>query len=160
MEDLKKKIAYLQGLMAGLEMDPATKEGKLFQGMLEVLDEMAETMDDLYINQDELEDYMESIDEDLYDLEDEYYLADEDFDEEFEEDIDDEFYDDEEDMDLVEVECPDCGDTLYFDANILDDDDYVEVTCPNCETVVFVNDDDYEITDEPGDDEGPGTDDI
>ncbi len=147
MEELKKKVAFLQGLMSGMDFDSASKEGRLFKGMLEVLEEMAEDLDDLWVGQNELEYYLESMDEDLSELEDELFLDEDDF-----EEVD---YDDVEDDDeaVIEVECPECGDVVYFEADVLDDDDYVEITCPHCETVVFINNGEYELYDPEEDDE-------
>lgn len=137
MSDLKSRVAYLQGLSAGLDLSADTKEGKLLSGIIQVLDEFADTVGDLEEAQVELEDYLESIDEDLYHLEDEIY----------------------EDGtaedgctcagEYLEVDCPRCGETVCFDSDIVEDEDIVEVTCPNCDEVVFVNDDSYHPADEP-----------
>jgi predicted RNA-binding Zn-ribbon protein involved in translation (DUF1610 family) len=129
MGELKAKVAYLQGLSAGLDFDKDSKEGKLLKGIIDVLDEFAETVGTLEQGQEQLEDYIESVDEDLYSLEDEYY----------------------QDCgcndDYLEVDCPKCGETVCFDSDILEDEDIVEVTCPNCDEVVFVNDDSYKQQD-------------
>ncbi|TEB06648.1 hypothetical protein Psch_00180 [Pelotomaculum schinkii] len=125
MGELKAKVAYLQGMSAGLDLSQNSKEGKLLKGIIEVLDEFAETVGGLEQGQEQLEDYIESIDEDLYHLEDDYY----------EDNTCNE-------GEYLEVDCPKCGETVCFDSDILEDDDIVEVTCPNCDEVVFVNDDD------------------
>ena len=77
--------------------------------------------------------YIEEIDDDLYRLEEEHH---------------DEDHDREED-EYIEVTCPECGEVVCFDAEIVDDDDIVEVTCPNCDAVVFVNDDEGELEEMP-----------
>ncbi|MFA4886279.1 MAG: CD1247 N-terminal domain-containing protein [Desulfotomaculaceae bacterium] len=134
MNDLKTRVAYLQGLSAGLDFTADSKEGKLLKGIIDVLDEFADSVGDLEEAQEQMEDYLENIDEDLYHLEDEIY---------------------EEDglntcaENYVEVDCPRCGETVCFDSEILEDDDIVEVTCPNCDEVVFVNDDEHQAADEP-----------
>lgn len=126
MNELKSRVAYLQGLSAGLELHADSKEGKLLNGIIQVLDEFAQTVHGLEEAQDQLEDYIETIDEDLYRLEDEIFVDEEgDFPE----------------GDYLEAECPRCGETVCFDSDILEDDDLIEVTCPNCDEVVFVNDD-------------------
>lgn len=132
MQDLVKKVSYLKGLMAGLDIQEESKEGRIFKAIVEVLDDMAEAIADIHANQVELENYVDSIDEDLFDLEDEVYEGDH----------------EEEEGDYVEVECPECHETVCFEADILDEDATVEVTCPNCDTVVFVNDDEYEPEEE------------
>ena len=39
--ELKEKVAYLKGLMEGMEYDVSTKEGKLMAAVVETLDAMA-----------------------------------------------------------------------------------------------------------------------
>lgn len=125
MEDLKARVAYLQGLAQG--MPPGdTGENKIIHGIIDVLGDFAETISSIESQHEELEDYVESIDEDLYTLEDQV--------------LDDESMDDDTDS-YMEVKCPNCGETVYFDSSILEDDDVVEVICPQCEEVVFINDD-------------------
>lgn len=136
MKDLKAKVAYLQGLSAGLDLNAQSKEGKLLSGIIEVLDEFADSVENLEEAQEQMEDYLESLDEDLYHLEDEIY----------EDGAVDHAGCGEE---YVEVDCPRCGETVCFDSDILEEDDIVEVTCPNCDEVVFVNDDSYQAADEP-----------
>lgn len=152
MKDLKKKVAYLQGLMAGMDLDPQSKETRLLREVVDVMEKMADAIHDLHEDYEELEEYLESIDEDLYDLEDEIY--DEDDDEDEDEDDDEDFDDEDDEGDYIEVECPKCHEIVCFDADILDDEDVVEVTCPNCETVVFVNEDEEETSLEDGDNKG------
>ncbi len=124
MKNIKEKIAYLQGLVQGLNIDEATKEGKVLTGIIDVLDEMADQLDDIETAQNDLEEYVESIDEDLYDLEGDI----------FGDDLDEE--------EMVEVECPNCREIVCFESDIVDDEDLIEVTCPNCDEVVYVNDQD------------------
>lgn len=134
MNDLKTRVAYLQGLSAGLELNAESKEGKLIKGIIEVLDDFADSVGSLEEAQEQMEDYLDSIDEDLYHLEDEIYEGD--------------------GLDAcgseyLEVDCPGCGETVCFDADIVEDDDVVEVTCPNCDEVVFINDENHQTADEP-----------
>lgn len=144
MRDLRNKIAYLQGLAEGLDLDTSTKEGRILTNIIEILDDMAFQLEELQDAQIELEDYVETIDEDLYDLEDDFYEVDEEDDDEYEfYDDDDEDYDDE--IDYIEVECPKCHDLVYFEDGLLDDDDIIEITCPNCEEIVFRTNDPVEI---------------
>ena len=39
--ELKEKVAYIKGMMEGMEFDTATKEGKLLAAVVDVLEEMA-----------------------------------------------------------------------------------------------------------------------
>ena len=125
MKDLQQKVAYLQGLTKGMELD--TKEGKIIGEILETMEELVEYVHFLREEQTDLEEYMESIDSDLADLEDEIY------------DFDDD------DEDFVEVTCPECGEVVCFEAAILYDDDLMEVVCPICDTVVFINGDEEDF---------------
>ncbi len=125
MKNTKEKIAYLQGLSKGLDVNESSREGKVLSGIISILDDLAEQIEDIEIAHEDLEDYVESIDEDLYDLEGDLYG---------DEDVIDE--------DMVEVVCPNCDETVCFEADIVDDEDLIEVTCPNCDEVVYVNDQD------------------
>lgn len=140
MNDLRARVAYLQGLANGLDIPADSKEGRLLNGIIDVLTDFAEEVTELQEAQEQLEDYVETLDEDLYNLEDEIY-------EEEEHccgagDIED--YDE-----YVEVDCPGCGETVMFESDILENEDTIEVTCPGCDEVVFINDDSYTSADEP-----------
>ena len=133
MKEILQKVAYLQGLADGLELEDS-KEGRLIKEMLTVLDAMTDYIGALDEQIEDMEDYLESLDSDLADVEEEVF----------------EF--DDEDDDMVDVECPNCHEQVCFDSSILYDDDLIEVTCPNCGAVVFVNDeeDEIELNDEEG----------
>ena len=130
VNELKSKVAYLQGLSSGARLSPETTEGKLLQAIIGVLDEFANSFDQLEKSHAELEDYLETVDQDLTALEEE-------------------FYGDDETDDYVEVECPKCGETVCFDPEVLEDDAVIEIICPNCDEVVFVNDENPQSADEP-----------
>ena len=134
MKDLKTRVAYLQGLSAGMDIAADSKEGRILNGIIEVLDEMAQSFGNLEEAQGQLEDYLESVDEDLFQLE---------------EDIYGEAAEEAEEGEYLEVECPRCGEVVCFDSELAADEDVVEVTCPNCDEVVFINDDNYQAADEP-----------
>ncbi|HEX3033399.1 MAG TPA: AraC family transcriptional regulator [Bacillota bacterium] len=140
--ELKERISYLQGLADGLDINADSKEGRLIREMLDVLDDMADTIVDLEARQEELEEYTETISEDLSDLEDEVY----------EECDDDECTCGHEDG-FIDVECPKCHEIVCFEEDILDDEEVAEVTCPNCGEVVFVNDGEFLEIDEDEDEE-------
>ena len=122
--ELKSKVAYLQGLSAGLSLNSG--EGKLIKGIIGVLDSFAGSVEELDKSCGHLKDYLESIDEDLSLLEDQFY------------DEEDELSDD---TDYIEVECPDCAEKVYVDPEILDDNEVFEIACPNCSKVVFISED-------------------
>lgn len=129
---ITEKVAYLKGLVAGMNLDKTTNEGKLFTSILDTLEDLALSMADA-------EERLDVLDEDLADVEDLIY---EDFDE------DDGFYDDEctgncdgcdgcddfdvDDGGVYEFECPNCHETVFFDESIFDDDEEFELECPAC----------------------------
>ena len=134
MKDLKARVAYLQGLSAGMNIETESKEGRILTNVIEVLDDFATTIKEMEEAHDQLENYLESIDEDLFHLEEDVYK---DTEENSEED------------EYLEVDCPRCGEVVCFESDVLEDEDTIEVTCPNCDEVVFVNDDTFQAADEP-----------
>ena len=105
----QEKVAYLKGLMAGLELEPDKKETKVLNAIADVLDDIID-----------IGDQVDGIDEDLTSLEDDFY----------DEEDDDE---DEEDDDFFEIKCPNCGEELYIDGDILDEG---ALECPKCGRVI------------------------
>ena len=101
--ELMEKVSYLKGLVDMAEFDPSSKETKVLNAMLEVLDEMAKTVQSLTEANAQMCDVIESIDEDLSQVEEDLY-GDEDEDEEDEDgDFDIEDDDEDDDGDLYEV---------------------------------------------------------
>lgn len=111
-----ENVAYLKGLAEGLDISEQSKEGKLLLAIVDVLEEMAESINDVESVCQEFDELIDVIDEDLGDLEDDFYGCDD----------DDE--DDDEDS-LYEVTCPQCNDTIFLDEDMLIDG---EIPCPNC----------------------------
>jgi len=137
---LKEKVAYLQGLTNGMDINSDTREGRLLINVVDVLEDIAEAVEGVRLQQNDLEQFVETIDEDLTVLEDEYY------------DIDIETvdahgaeYGDEDGIDFVEVECPSCHEMVHFEEELLLDDEGIEVSCPNCGGVVY--DSEFDIVD-------------
>ncbi len=139
MSELKEKIAYLQGLAEGIQLDKESKEGKLFNAVIDVLDEIAVAIDGVSNNQLEMQSYLEAIDEDLGDVEDDLY-GDEEFDYEGDDECDQNCCE-ECSCNYVEVACPNCHDLLQLDSCMLEDNDVTEITCPNCNEIIYVNED-------------------
>ena len=131
---LSERAAYIKGLAEGMELDTASKEGKVIAALIELCSDMAEELAALDEAVDTVHAYCEELDEDLGAVE-EYLLDDE---------IDCDCCDDEyecdgdccncdedcelADEDYFEVECPACGDTICFDGSI----DPEELICPAC----------------------------
>ncbi|MZP28471.1 AraC family transcriptional regulator [Heliobacterium undosum] len=129
MQKLRQRISYLQGLAEGMNVGASSREGRLLTEMLQVLGDMADTIDTLKAEQERLDEIVESMDDDLFQLEQDIYEDD----------------DDEDDEDIVEIACPSCQENVCFDAELLDDDDYLEVTCPSCRQVIFVQEGDEDM---------------
>ena len=111
---ISEKVAYLKGLMEGLNIDEQTNEGKLFTAIVDVLDEIALEIEDLTDEVMELGDGLDVVSDDLSDVEDIVY------------DDDD---DDDEEEECYATTCPECEEEIYFDDTVLEDG---ALLCPNC----------------------------
>ena len=152
--NLNEKMSYLQGLLAGLELDTSTKEGKAITQMAEVMSELVLYVDDLQSQVDELTELCDILDQDLGSVEDDFYDDDEfecsgdcdncDEDDWSDEDDDDfnDFDDDEDDDELYEITCPSCGDTILLDEGMLEEG---SINCPNCNELLEFDYDDLSI---------------
>ena len=110
---ISEKVAYLKGLMEGMNLNADSNEGKLFLAIADVFDEIALEVEDLTDEVMELGDGLDVISDDLGDVEDIVY------------DEDDE--DDEEEC--YATTCPECEEEIFFDDSVLEDG---KVECPNC----------------------------
>lgn len=126
MEEISKKVAYLKGLAEGLELSDATAEGKILIKIMDILEDMADEIEELSAASDDALDYIEELDEDLSLLEDDFY------------DDDDEYDDDDDDIEYYEIECPNCHETVCIDEDFLVDDED-ELRCPNCNEVISLD---------------------
>lgn len=70
---LTEKVAYLKGLMEGLDFQAETKEGKIIKLMADILEDMALEITDLQDDVDDINEYMEAVDEDLTNVEEELF---------------------------------------------------------------------------------------
>ena len=120
--EINEKVAYLKGLLEGMELDTTKKEGKLLAAIIDVLEDISLELLDLQEQADELMDGLDAVSDDLEDVEDVLFEEDEDEEEDYEEDLDD-------DEDCYATTCPTCEETIYFDESVLEDG---EVICPNC----------------------------
>ena len=120
-----ERAAYIRGLMEGLDLDPNAKETKLFNAIVDLLDDLCLSVEEMEDAYDELSGQVDEIDEDLGELEEDYYDLDdfndaEDEDDDWEEDDDDCYF---------EVTCPSCGDTIQLNGEMLEEG---SIECPNC----------------------------
>ena len=144
MENISKQIAYLRGLIDGLDYDDISKEGRIFGCILDVLDEIDASIDDLYDYQDEIAEQVDIIDEDLAAIESEFA-------DECDGDCDccggdcgD--YDDMDDLEYYELDCPSCGETICLDEDFFDTDD--DIVCPACGEHIELDLDEEDMEDE------------
>lgn len=138
---VNEKVAYIKGLMEGLDFKPDTSEKKILSLVVDLLADMCEADDSISDRMDNLEQYLSELDSDLGDVEE--LLCDSDNgDDDDVDDVDDDDIaapddgdseedddDDDDDSDIFEVECPNCGETVYFDSSLLDKK---EIRCPAC----------------------------
>ena len=114
---LAEKAAYLKGLMDGIKLDTEKDENRLLKAVVDLLQDMAVSIDDLEDNAIAVSDELDEIEENL-DAIDEFLM-----DEDDDEDDDDDYMDfDDDDYDFGD------GDEDYE----YDEDPVYEVTCPKC----------------------------
>ena len=113
---ITEKLAYVKGLVEGLELDKSKPEVKVLSALVELLDDVTLTVSDLEDAYDDLADQVDDIDEDLCLLEEDFY-EDENADDE---DQDGVFY---------EVTCPTCNETVCVSEPIILDGG---IECPSC----------------------------
>ena len=136
MSDLSKKAAYLKGLADGMKLSEKSDEGSIISKLLDVIDEMASELDDvsafcdsaaseLDVLEDTVKDMGLCIGE-LYDMNDDNgAIADTAPD-------DDSILDSYgEDDGLFEIHCPECGEDVIVDFDMLDEQN--NIICPNCQ---------------------------
>ena len=108
---ITEKVAYLKGLADGLAIDTEkSKEGKLISVIIDILEEMGMSIEDL----EEL----------LYEDDDD-------------EDEDDECCCGEDEDDFFEVECPNCQEPLVIDEDVLEAG---VIECPSCHSQFAISD--------------------
>ncbi len=129
-----ERASYIRGLMDGLELDPNAKETKVLNAIVELLDDLCLSVEELDNDLDELSEQVDEIDYDLGELEEDYYeLEDEDecgcgcgHHHHHGDDFDDAEF---------EVTCPSCGDTIQLNDEMLEEG---SIVCPGCgETLEF-----------------------
>ena len=122
---ISEKVAYLKGLAEGLNIDTdKSKEGKLINVMIGILEEIGLAIEDLEENSLALGEEIDVLSDDLADVE--AVVFDDEDEDDYDEDEEEEF-----DDDWFEVECPNCDEVLVVDEDALEEG-YIK--CPNCGT--------------------------
>lgn len=111
MSVLKEKVAYLKGMISGLNLEDGKDQSKILNAIIDSLDVFADEFQRLEEMQINIQEQVNIIDEDLGTLEDEIY------EEEYEEE-------------LIEAVCPHCEETVTFFEDEINEDD--EVECTKC----------------------------
>ncbi len=135
-----ERVAYLRGLLEGLNLNSEKSETKMFNAIMDILEELAEGQDDLASDIDLISAQLDEVDEDLGMVEELLYggcECDDDCDCDCGEDDDCDCgcgchsHDEpaEEEPEYYEVECPACHEVICVDEGILEEG---SVECPNC----------------------------
>ncbi len=114
---VSEKAAYLKGLMAGMKISETSDEGKLFTAIADLLEDLSLAVSDLEDETATMRDYIDELDTDLAEVETEVYGIDE----------CDCCCDEDE---IVELECPACGEEICIEEYELEDCEQLE--CPAC----------------------------
>ena len=139
-----EKVAYLKGLMEGMNIDRESNEGKLFSVIADILNDVALDIEELESDIFDLGEDVDAISDDLSDVED-YLFEDEDEDDYDDDDEDYEEYDEDEEPLFFEVTCPACENTITVDEDVVN---LGAIQCPNCgEMLEFEFDEDEEEDD-------------
>ena len=151
---LSEKASYIKGLCDGMELDTTTKEGKLLAALIDLVDDMAKTVEDHEEAIDEIDGAIDELIDYADELDDDLAAVEEFLDEECECDGDCENCDAcddcdlacdcegiEEDEEYYEVVCPSCGETVCFDCEL----DPENLLCPACgeKFGCIIEEDDY-----------------
>ncbi|MBQ3125291.1 MAG: hypothetical protein IJC09_07730 [Clostridia bacterium] len=141
MSNISNQVSYLKGLAEGMSISEKSDEGKLIAKLIDVLSDAADEIDALWARNDELEMRIDELDEEMYaaemdidaiydDIEGDADI--DDYDDYIDDEDDDDLFDmyDDEDDDLFEIMCPECGEDVVVDFDMLDEDN--NIVCPNC----------------------------
>lgn len=123
--NLNERVAFIKGLVEGLEIDAQSRENKVLLSVIELLDDLAVTVTDLENENERIWETIEGVDDDLADLEEDYYGYNEcdcdDHDCDCDCDCDDDFD--------YEVTCPICNEVICLTEDLLDKG---SIVCPKC----------------------------
>ncbi len=136
---LTERVSYLRGLIDGIKLDESSPESRIFSDIVELLDDMATSIESIDEKQNDISDELCETQEDLYDF---LYGVDDDDPEDFDEDEDEDY--------TEEFTCPNCGEILPVDEDLLDSEEEITIECPGCgEKVTISLEDDDEDPDCP-----------
>ena len=136
---VSEKVAYLKGMIDGMSFDADSKNGKLFHAISDILEDLAGDVLELRESSLEIAENVDALSDDLADVEDFVYGEDEGEDERSVPgcgnccggSMDEE---DEEEPVFFDVTCQSCGKTITVDEDVFD---LGTVQCPNCGEMMF-----------------------
>lgn len=120
--ETSESLGYLKGLMDGLDLDENSKEAKVFNAIVDVLENLTMDIEDMTEGLEIVGEEIDAVDEDLSALEE--YVYDDDCDCGC--DCCDE-------MEELAVECPSCGEEIIVDEETVMQGKF---ECPNCGEVL------------------------
>lgn len=124
MSKLTEKAAYIKGLADGMSIADKGEQGKVLSAMIGLIEEMAAELEDCSDAVDALGETVDAMSDDVSDLEEVVYELEDEEEEDYTED------------DFVEFECPHCGDTIYYDVDLVEAE--ADLICPSCNKPVIV----------------------
>lgn len=116
---ISEKAAYIKGLAEGMKIDENTNEGKITFALIGLLNDIAREIEAIDAELDDMADVVSDLEDNVYELEDEVYGEN--------------FGDYGDDDDLYEITCRKCDNTISVDMSMLEDG---SVACPNCGEVI------------------------
>jgi len=119
---ITEKVAYLKGLADGMELEKEkSKESKLLTAIIGVLEEVGFALEDLEEAAELLNEGLDAVSEDLEDVEEVLFSEDDDCGSGCSCGCDDD--------DFFEITCPNCGEELMIDEEIMEKG---QIVCPKC----------------------------
>ena len=152
--EITEKVAYLKGLMEGMELDTEKAEGKMIAAIVDLLGDVTRRLTDVEETTiaisdelDEIEEDLDAIEDFIMDEEDDWDDDDEDYEDDFDDEYDEDDFEDEgfdfgdEETTIYEVKCA-CGNIINFDEETLEEG---SITCPECGELLEFSLDEDEI---------------
>ena len=120
---LSERVSYLRGVADGLKINEETSEGKLLKLIIDVIDDIAVSVEDAEDTQNEILDAVDEIEDRLDEAEGCIYKEHE--------------MQNPEELEYAELECPNCGAEIELDRAVIEEDRNVLV-CPNCKEEIKI----------------------
>lgn len=144
---LAERVSYLRGVIDGSALDKESAESRIFDAITELLEDIVTSVEGIDEKQESMAGDIEDLAEELDYLYDDFDFEEtgedsEDGGEDGEEDYGDDFYE--------EFTCPNCGELLPIDDDLLESGDEITLECPGCGETVTISfeDEDGELPDE------------